>query len=310
MVEKMTVSTQNELYRVAVQNQTYVLKLFKVSGNYNRNRITEHTEYQVKLIKQLQERDVPTAGVVPMREGTIARISGFAALLFERLSGTVCGRPDYPMEKIGAALAKIHDVQMVRPLDLPKSFSFEDICSIWLPTFHDYGLESRSAPVAEAFARLAPIARMHKRPRDRHALFSRSISVHNHGDVTPKNVIVDAAGNVRFFDFNNAFFGPRLADILDGAFEFSLAEKYIDAANFARFDDFIKHYTRHYPLTSPEYKDLPLWIGLMGVIKFTKEIRVLLDSESDGLRSVAPWQSLNLYCHAHFSTPGGHFRNL
>ena len=285
MVEKMTVSTQNELYRVATKNKNYILKLFKVSGNYNRNRITEHTEYEVKLINQLQERDVPTAGVVPMREGTVARISGFPALLFERLPGTVCGRPEYPMEKIGAALAKIHHVQMEHPLDLPKSFSFEDICNIWLPTFQDYGLkQSHSAPVAEAFAKLAPIAHMHKRPKDRAALLSRCISVHNHGDVTPKNVIIDSAGDVKFFDFNNAFFGPRLADILDGAFEFSLAEKYIDAANFARFDDFIKHYTRHYPLTSPEYKDLPLWIGLMGVIKFTKEIRVLLDSESDGLR--------------------------
>ncbi|MDP2829174.1 MAG: phosphotransferase [Sulfuricellaceae bacterium] len=285
MVEKMTVSTQNELYRVAAENKNHILKLFKVSGNYNRSRITEHTEYEVKLIKQLQERGVPTAGVIPMQEGTVARISGFPALLFERLPGTVCGRPEYPMDKIGAALAEIHHVQMERPLDLPKSFSFEDICGIWLPTFHDYALkQSHSAPVAEAFAKLTPIVRMHKRPKDRAALLSRSISVHNHGDVTPKNVIIDADGNVRFFDFNNAFFGPRLADILDGAFEFSLAEKYIDAADFARFDDFIKHYTSHYPLTSSEYKDLSLWIGLMGVIKFTKEVRVLLDSESDGLR--------------------------
>jgi len=189
------------------------------------------------------------------------------------------------MDKVGAALATIHRVQMAHPLDLPQSFSFENICNIWLPTFHDYATKhSHSAPIAEAFAKLAPIASRHKRSRDRTALLSRSISTHNHGDVTPKNLIVDATGEVRFFDFNNAFFGPRLADVLDGAFEFSLAEKYIDAADFARFDDFIKHYTRHYPLTSAEYKDLPLWIGLIGVIKFTKEIRVLLDNESEVLR--------------------------
>lgn len=285
MVEKMTVSTLNILYRVAAEDENFILKLFKVSGNYNRSRITEHTEYEVKLINQLRERGVPTAGVVTMREGTVARISGFPALLFERLPGTVCGRPEYPMAKISAALAEIHHVQMEHPLDLPQSFSFDDICGIWLPAFHDYASKhSHSDPIAEAFAKLAPIIRMHKRPKDRAALLSRSISVHNHGDVTPKNVIVDAAGDVRFFDFNNAFFGPRLADVLDGAFEFSLAEKYIDAADFARFDDFIRHYTRHYPLGAAEYKDLPQWIGLMGVIKFTKEVRVLLDSEPDGLR--------------------------
>lgn len=285
MVEKMTVSTQNVLYRVAVAEANYILKLFKVSGNYNRSRIGEHAEYEARLIAQLQERGIPTAGVLPARSGMVAKILDLPALLFERLPGAVCGRPEYPMEKIGAALAAIHRTQMERPLDLPRTFTFEDTCNIWLPTFHDYAAKTtHSAPIAEAFAKLAPIARLHKRPRDRAALFSRSIQVHDHGDVTPKNVIVDAAGEVCFFDFNNAFFGPRLADMLDGAFEFSLAEKYIDAADFARFDDFIKHYSRHAPFTSAEYHDLPQWIGLMGVIKFTKEVRVLLDSESDGLR--------------------------
>jgi Ser/Thr protein kinase RdoA (MazF antagonist) len=286
MVEKMTVSTLNTLYRVAIDDGNFILKLFKVSGNYNRSRIGEHAEYEAKLIKHLREHDVPTAGVIPTREGMVAKISGFPALLFERLPGTVCGRPEYPMDKVGAALAAIHRVQMAHQLVVPRSFSFEHICSIWLPTFHDYAAKhSHGSPIAKAFAKLNPIATMHKRAKDRAALLSRSVSVHNHGDVTPKNVIVDATGEVRFFDFNNAFFGPRLVDILDGAFEFSLAEKYIDAADFARFDDFIKHYTRHYPLTSAEYKDLPLWIGLMGVIKFTKEIRVMLDSDSNGLRT-------------------------
>lgn len=285
MVEKMTVSTQNALYRVGVDDGTYVLKLFKVSGNYNRSRIAEHAEYEAKLIGQLQERGVPTAGVVPAREGQVAQISGFPALLFERLPGTVCGRPEYPMDKIGAALAAIHRVQTDHPMDLVRSFSFEDACNIWLPTFHDYAAKhSHSAPIAEAFAKLTPIFRMHKRPRDRAALLSRCIPVHNHGDVTPKNVMVDAAGDVRFFDFNNAFFGPRLADVLDGAFEFSLAEKYIDAADFARFDEFIRQYSRHYPLSSAEYLDLPKWVALMGVIKFTKEVRVLLENESESLR--------------------------
>lgn len=285
MVEKMEVSTQNALFRVAVDDGNYILKLFKVSGNYNRSRIAEHADYEARLIGQLQERGVQTASVVPAREGMVTRISGFPALLFERLPGAVCGRPEYPMEKIGAALAAIHRVQMDRPMDLVRSFSFEDICSIWLPTFHDYAAKhSHSVEIAEAFARLAPIFRMHKRSKERATLISRGISVHNHGDVTPKNVMIDAAGEVRFFDFNNAFFGPRLADVLDGAFEFSLAEKYIDAADFKRFDDFIKHYTRHYPLTSAEYKDLPLWIGLMGVIKFTKEVRVLLEADNADLR--------------------------
>ncbi len=285
LVERLDVSTQNALYRVASGDANYILKLFKVAGNYNRSRIAEHAEYEAKLIGQLRERGIPTAGVLSTRDGRLASIENCPALLFERLPGTVCGRPGYPMEKVGAALARIHRVQAELPLECPRSFTFENICHIWLPAFHDYaGKPGHSTPIAEAFARLAPIAGRHKRSRDRAALLSRCVLAHNHGDVTPKNVIVDAAGEVQFFDFNNAFFGPRLVDLLDGAFEFSLAEKYIDAADFARFDEFVRHYSRHYPLNSAEYRDLPEWIGLMGVIKFTKEIRVLLENENEALR--------------------------
>jgi Ser/Thr protein kinase RdoA (MazF antagonist) len=138
--------------------------------------------------------------------------------------------------------------------------------------------------LAKTFAQLKPLADRYKHPADRAALLSRSICVHNHGDVTPKNVMVDTSGEVQFFDFNNAFFGPRLADVMDGGFEFSLAEKYIEAADFSRFDQFLRQYSRHYPFTSAEYEDLPHWIAFMGIIKFTKEVRVLLENSSESLR--------------------------
>lgn len=91
--------------------------------------------------------------------------------------------------------------------------------------------------------------------------------------------------NTLLFDFNNAFYGPRLVDLIDGAFEFSLAEKYIHLADFARFDALIGHYTAHAPLTADETATLAQWIEWIGVIKFTKEVRVLLQRNgSDDLR--------------------------
>jgi len=72
--------------------------------------------------------------------------------------------------------------------------------------------------------------------------------------------------------------------VIDGAFEFSLAEKYIDLADFSRFDAFISHYSAHNPLLAEEQEDLNRWIELIGIIKFTKEIRVLLQRPKEDLR--------------------------
>lgn len=285
MVEKMKVSTENALYKVFAGKHDYILKLFKVSGNYNRARVAEHTAYEEKLINQLKERGIATAGVIPALQGGDTAIEGFSALLFERIPGVVQQRPEYPMENICAALAKIHLVQMERPLQLPGDFTFDDICMIWLPQFQIYIKDSALSPeVAQAFAKMAPVVERCNPGDSRAVMYARSPYVHNHGDVTPKNVIVGEKGDACFFDFNNAFYGPRMADIIDGAFEFSLAEKYIKLADFARFEAFISHYAATNPLSPEEREDMQKWIELIGVIKFTKEIRVLLQRPNEQLR--------------------------
>lgn len=117
---------------------------------------------------------------------------------------------------------------------------------------------------------------------NRAPLYARCHAVHNHGDVKPKNVIIDPDGAAWFFDFNYAFHGPRVADGVDGAYEFSLAEKYIHLADFARSDRFIGAYAASSP--TPEEQDiLPQWIELIGCIKFTEEVRVLLDRPHENL---------------------------
>lgn len=285
MVEKMKVSTENALYKVFAGERDYILKLFKVSGNYSSKRIAEHTAYEEMLITQLKARGVATAGVIPVSQEGDATIEGFPALLFERIPGVVQQRPEYPLDRICAALAKIHRVQMDQSIDLAGNFTFDEICMIWLPQFHAYiNNPAHSPEVAKAFAGLAPLVERCSPGAYRAPLYERSRAVHNHGDVTPKNVIVGEQGEACFFDFNNAFFGPRMADVVDGAFEFSLAEKYIHLADFARFDAFLSNYAAENPLSAAELEDLPKWITLIGVIKFTKEIRVLLERPKENLR--------------------------
>ena len=285
MVEKMKVSTENAIYKVFAGDNDYILKLFKVSGNYNRSRVAEHTAYEESLINQLKERTIQTAGVIPAREGVDSTIENFPALLFERIPGVVQQRPEYFLNSICTALAKIHRVQMERPLALPGDFTFDDICLIWLPLFQTYLQDSRlPQEIAKAFADTAPLAERFSPGEYRAAMYGRSHAVHNHGDVTPKNVIVTEQGESYFFDLNNAFWGPRMVDIVDGAFEFSLAEKYVHLADFNRFDAFIAHYAESNPLSTKERKDLPKWIELIGIIKFIKEVRVLLERPTEELR--------------------------
>ncbi|WP_152555140.1 phosphotransferase enzyme family protein [Desulfonatronum thiodismutans] len=284
IVEKMIVSTENALYKIFADNQSLILKLFKVSGNYSRSRVAEHVAYEKKLVSQLKERGIPTAGVLPSQDEHVV-VNGFPALLFERIPGTAQQRPEYPLETIGPALARIHGVQMEQPLALDEAFTFDDICMIWLPQFSSYlknTLPGRE--IAEAFKALIPLVNRYNPGEYRARMYANSPCVHNHGDVTPKNLIISEQGQVFFFDFNNAYFGPRMADIIDGAFEFSLAEKYIHLADFSRFDGFLAAYDAQTTLTPAEHEDLEKWIELMGCIKFTKEIRVLLERPKEKLR--------------------------
>jgi Ser/Thr protein kinase RdoA (MazF antagonist) len=227
---------------------------------------------------------VPTASVIPATGGELPSIEGHPALLFERIPGAVQQKPEYPLDLIGPALARIHQVQIDQPLGIEGSFTFDDACMIWLPQFSRYLASPGHDPaIADALKTLVPVVERFNPGPNRAALYARSPSVHCHGDVTPKNVIV-ADGTARFFDFNNAFYGPRMADVIDGAFEVSLAEKYIELADFGRFDAFIDAYSRGSALTAEEREDIPRWLELIGVIKFTKEVRVMLERPTEALR--------------------------
>lgn len=284
-VEKMRVSTENAIFKAVSSRQDYVLKLFKVSGNYHRDRIAEHTDYEAQLVTELASRGVATARVIFPSGMQTLRIDGYPALLFERIPGAVQQKPEYPLDRICESLAKIHRVQTESPLPLSQAFAFDDVCMTWLPLFEQYS--SRGGfddEIAKALVELKSVSAPCLPGENRTRWFARSPSLHNHGDVTPKNVIYGQNGPVTFFDFNNAFYGPRLADVVDGAYEFSLAEKYIQLADFTRFDLFIVNYSAAFPLSAEELEDLPHWTALIGIIKFSKELKTMLEKPKEALR--------------------------
>ncbi|KAA6181541.1 phosphotransferase [Thiohalocapsa marina] len=278
-VEPLNVSTENGIFLVVANGTDYILKLFKVSGNYRTQRLPEHVRYEQQLIEQLRARGISTPAVVRAGSAADMTFDGNPLLLFERQRGMIWKRPEYPTERIAKVLAELHAVQMKSPLPLPTDFTFDELCMIWLPQFAAYADAGSDMPeVSGALRSLEPRCEPFHNGEFRGPLYATSPFVHCHGDVAPKNVIIDDDGCAHLFDFNNAYYGPRITDVLDGAFEFSLAEKYIHLADFKRFDRFIESYHAANPLNDPERNDLARWIDLTGIIKFTKELKAGLEA--------------------------------
>lgn len=285
IVERLEVTTRNELYKVFSAEDVYILKLFKVSGNYSREKIYDHTRYERDLINGLVEREISTPPIIPAVSDDFM-IEDAPALLFRRIHGAVLDRPEYPLEDAARVLAGMHQTQMDCPLPIEAQFFFDETCMIWLPQFHKFmAIKDLESNLTDAFTFLSPFVEKCNPGEYRSILYSGSPSVHCHGDVKPKNCMITTSGGITLFDFNNAFFGPRMADILDGAFEFFLAEKYPHLQDFARFERFIDAYAFHSPLTDGERSHLLDWVTLVGCIKFTKEVRVYLEDKSKKLRA-------------------------
>lgn len=285
VVEKMNVSTENKIYKVFTEESSYILKLFKIGGNYSRSRVAEHVKYEQTLIAELRERGVDTPAVLPNINGSETTIEGFPYLLFDRIAGVVNQRPEYPIESVTKALAFIHKVQLEKSFDIHHKFEFDDVCMMWLPCFSQYiSRPELNKELQNCFLRLTPMVDYFNPGDHRSVLYKTSPFIHLHGDVTPKNVMSNDSGSSVFFDFNNSFYGPRIYDVIDGAIEFSLAEKYIHLADFARFSKFFDCYEKFGALTDDEKKNKLKWIQLVGVIKFIKEIRVFLERPAESLR--------------------------
>lgn len=274
VIEAMPVSSENALYHVVTGSRSWVLKLLKASGSFPRSRVAEHTDYEAQLVQALVALGIDTAAIHPMVDGGLATtIAGHPAILFEQLVGALVQRDDCPLENIVAALARMHVVQLERPLAVDTGFHFDDAVMVWLPLFHSYRFDlSIETEITSVLNRFAPLVEALNVGEQREILFYRTPSVHCHGDVSPRNVIMDSAGKVWLFDFNHAFYGPRLADVVDGAFQFHLAD-------FAPFDAFLNKYLQVLPLSGEELADMPDWIALVGIMRLAKAVSVLQDPD-------------------------------
>ncbi|OFX13891.1 MAG: hypothetical protein A2516_06800 [Alphaproteobacteria bacterium RIFOXYD12_FULL_60_8] len=286
-VKRLDVATENEIYAVDVAGRAEILKVYKVSGNYNSSKLAEHTAYECALVKAVEGQGVAPASVRETKDGRgVFEIDGAPAVLFERLEGEeVAGPETYPLVETAKALAHFHDVQIKHPLPLSKAFSFDHTFDIWHVEFHRFAKESaQDAELTECFQRLEPTYGRMKDIYKRMTAQKKIAWVHNHGDVQPRNVIVKD-GKPTLFDLQNAFYGPRLFDLMDGAVEFSWGFKNPDHDDFSRFNRFVAAYEEATPLSAAEKKALDDALRIIGTIKFIKEVRMIKgDTNKNNLR--------------------------
>lgn len=283
---KLDVPTENDLYGALVRGEDAILKVYKVSGNYSSSRLAEHAAYEYALIKAVENGGVATAAVIETTGGNgVFEVEGHPAILFHRLEGQEVVENDYPTRESAEALARFHAVQMESPVDLSQDFSFDGVFDLWRVEFHRFAGEvTHDEELTAAFKALEgtydDLEQIYKTVTGR-----KDIAwVHNHGDVQPRNVIMKD-GTAQLFDFQNAFFGPRLFDLVEGGIEFSWGFKHAKFNNFNHFDRFVEGYVEHSPLSEAEHACLNDAIRILGLIKFIKEVRMIKGATNpDNLR--------------------------
>ncbi len=278
-LQRLDVATENEIYEIRTSETARILKIYRVSGNYNSSRLADHTEYEGRLVSALGRLGADVATAQPTKASKVVfDIEGAPAILFEKVDGDEPTPPDYRVEDCAAALARYHALQMDHDLALETAFSFDHTVDIWQAEFERFAGESKNdEDLTAAFDELRETHAGLNATFRHIADFEGLPRLHNHGDVQPRNVIfVD--DTPKLIDFQNAFFGPRLLDIVEGGIEFSWGIKNPDDNDFARYGRFVEAYQQTSALSADEHACLADALKVVGTIKFIKEVRMIKGS--------------------------------
>ena len=291
LVTRLPVHTQNELYRISTDNGDYIAKLHIVSGNIDQKHIAKHVRYEHDLIDLACRCGLETARIVSRQN---ARIKGYPMLVFEEICGDPLTPAPYPLETVTSVLAHFHTMQKEEWSRLDTEFNYESTWDIWSKKFLRQCSDSFFSPAIRSQLENLKVYMdrlMANKPEQ--GLFASSRRIHLHGDVCPKNFIM-RDGKAILFDFNNAIYGPRMIDVIDGAIEFALAEDNKASVNFEVFDTFVEIYNAHAPLTESERRFFTDWILCVGLVKYSKELKMLKENPKNSIRIERAENILNL----------------
>lgn len=269
----MPVHTQNRLYCFSDGERDFILKLHIVAGNLKWDQISDHTLYEYDLLSEIHRRGLSVPAIASARGALVDKLP---AIVFERVKGNVLEAPPYPLAEVASALAKLHQTQIDSPIRIATRFSFENVWKIWIKSFNKKDDTYRlPGEFVTNQTNLQIFADKLCGNKPETGLFGTSPKLHLQGDVTPRNFII--GDQVCLFDFNNACFGPRIVDVVDGAFEFTVSD---NSEEFKNFDSFIDLYQTHSKLTELELAFISDWILAVGLIKFAKELKMVKENNN------------------------------
>ncbi len=285
----MRAASQNWLYRFEDDSAAeFLVKIIKVGGNYSHKRLLEHAWYEAELLSALANEPHTVDIVQNRQQQAVCLYQQQPLMLFPLLEGESVRIPlkqAVDLDIFARSLAAFHAFQHRAGISVRSPFLFQESCDMWLPYFRRYQQKYRNHQhMAAYFQRLEHVFNHITDKVKRHQYYqniSGLISLHNHGDVTPNNFIIQNK-NAILIDFQNAFYGLRLLDVIDAAFEFSILQGqdalWLDAAVF---DGFIMKYQQSFAFEDQEKIILNELIQLWGLIKFIKEVRMIEDSSEN-----------------------------
>ncbi len=279
IARKLAVSSENSLYEVSMEDGAAVLKICRVAGNHASSRRREHAAYECRLMRELAAVGADAPLLVPTKDGEdFVIVDGDPAFLIRPFDKAAADAPPVGLCEAARGLADIHDPQLGRLVEIDPKFSFDDVMATWSDAF--WRFEKRFADDAELAAGFARLRSRHLSSSRKHRELLRRPgvkAVHVHGDVQPRNVM-RSGDTIMWFDYQNAYWGPRIYDVAEGALEFALAPASGSGnTEEERFVEFVRCYDNRSALSADERVGLPDAIAIVGTVKFVKEVRMIKD---------------------------------
>jgi Ser/Thr protein kinase RdoA (MazF antagonist) len=272
-LETLKTGGYNEVLRGTAGDRAYVIKVMKGAEFTPRaaGESVSHAAYEADLMNALAGASAPAVVPVAALDGKRSQHFGqFDVVVMEHVDAASASEPTADMlASVAGGLARIHRA-LPADASVTKAYTFRESAAYWLRDLRDLAARyTQDAGLLTSFDTIIPAA---AGARSRIEASGELMWVHCHGDVTPRNVMF-VNDQAVFCDFQAAHFGPRIADIAEGAIEFAFSEA-TGAIDHERIRAFIRDYEREQPLSPPERVLLQDMLTLHVAIKLGRLLRM------------------------------------
>lgn len=270
----------NLVYAAERSGRPVILRL-----THRSHRTAAQIQTELDWISYLGEHEVPVSRPLRSRAGALVEQAGaFTAAAFERAPGRKPGHVE-GLQRLGRIAGRMHRLAQRYPAPTGPARRFEWHENSYLAYLNEYipAAEERiHATIARTFQQL------HSLPVD------ASCYGLIHGDLYPGNYMIDEAGDLTLFDFDecqHAWFANDLGILLFYTAAFPDETTREDVARF--MDEFVGSYLQEMELDPFWLKQLPLFVRLRQMILYATIHHHLRTRE----REVHPWVS-SVFAHA------------